>query len=99
MEGIRFFKDASEGRVRSGRGWSRKDFPDGFNGMAVLYENTVPGQPCVECRCAVYDGPGDGPYAGGSVHFNYLSEKCKRISEAEARELFPVLLRELDNCE
>lgn len=45
---------------------------------------------------AVYFSP-NSPVNWGSVSWDYLKEKCKRISESKAREIHPALFERLDN--
>ena len=44
---------------------------------------------------AVYFSP-NSPVNWSSVHWDYLREKCKRISESKAREIHPELFQRLD---
>jgi hypothetical protein len=44
---------------------------------------------------AIFDWP-NSPVAGTGVSLDYLRQKCKRISEAQARTIHPVLFEWLD---
>ena len=94
MRGVRFYQDENGCGIKR-RGW-KKLFPNGCNGIAVFYENRIPGEPAYECASAVFAGAGDGPYAGSSTSFDYISDNCRRISEVEARKLFPNLISYLE---
>ncbi len=96
MKGVRFYQDANGGRARSNPHRWKKDMPDGFNGLVLFPENVIPHSGCVECVAALYEGSGDGPYSGSSVARQYLDENCRRISEAEARQLFPKLVADVE---
>jgi hypothetical protein len=50
---------------------------------------------CYEAIAAVFDWP-NAPVAGTGVACDYLHQKCKRISEATARTIHPVLFERLD---
>ena len=50
---------------------------------------------CYEAIAAVFDWP-NSPVAGTGVALDYLRQKCKRISEAKARSIHPVLFERLD---
>jgi hypothetical protein len=50
---------------------------------------------CYEAIAAVFDWP-NSPVAGTGVAFDYLRQKCRRISEAKARAIHPALFERLD---
>jgi hypothetical protein len=50
---------------------------------------------CAECVSAVFDRP-NSPVASGGVALSYLWGKCRRISEARAREIHPALFEYLE---
>lgn len=102
MNGIRFYQDENGCGIKM-RGW-KKSFPKGYNGLAIFPETfrvgtTSQGKPqaCVETISAVYSGAGDGPYCGSSASVDYIQEHCRRIGEAEARKLFPELVKRLES--
>lgn len=96
MKGIRFYQDESGCGIKR-RGW-KKLFPNGFNGLAVAHEQRLPSDPaCAEAIGSLCSEAGDGPYCGTPVHLDYISEHCRRISEAEARKLFPNLIKYLED--
>lgn len=51
---------------------------------------------CYECLGSVLYCR-NSPVATTSVTPDYLSDRCKRISEAQAREIHPELFKRLDN--
>jgi len=87
MRGVWFYKDANGGRV------CRKTFPDGVNGLAVFVENRHwNGREILwDSIASVFEGSGDGPYASTSVSGGFRRNQCKRITEGEAKKLFPKL--------
>ena len=52
--------------------------------------------PQVDALAALFDRP-DSPVAGTAVSVEYLQERGKRISEAQARKIHPELFRRLDD--
>jgi len=97
MKGVRFYQDENGCGIKM-RGW-KKLFPKGFNGLAVFHEQTFWSNNAfmVEARGAVLAGAGDGPYCGTSAQYEYIQKNCRRISEKEARELFPNLVAEIED--
>jgi len=51
--------------------------------------------PQVDALAAIQDKP-NCPVAGTTVSLEYISERAKRISEAQAREIHPALFTRLD---
>jgi hypothetical protein len=51
-----------------------------------------------ECIAAVLFHP-NSPVAGTSIDVSILRERCKRISEAKARQIHPLLFERLDAME
>jgi len=49
----------------------------------------------IEALSAVFSGD-NSPVAVGAVALEYLSERCKRISEGQARAIHPELFNRLD---
>jgi len=49
----------------------------------------------IECVSAVYEWP-NSAVCSSSVSISYIRERCKRISEAQAREIHPRLFDYLD---
>ncbi|KKL91923.1 hypothetical protein LCGC14_1889840 [marine sediment metagenome] len=98
MKGIRFYRDGNGARIRSGRGnWAPKDFPDGCQGLAIFPDTWQARNGHVDGVASLWATPGDGPYAGTAVHPDYLTENCRRISESQAREMFPNLVKRLES--
>lgn len=94
MKGVRFYQDENGTGIKK-QGW-KKSFPNGFNGMAVFHENGFWSNYliyCMEAVAAVQTGAGDGAYGSTSVSSKYIRENCRRVSEKEARKLFPNLFR------
>jgi len=88
MNGIRFYlesKDKSKHKL-------------GGTVVAALVLNGSywsSGTICYEALAAVFDWP-NSPVAGTGVAWDYLRQKCKRISEAKARTIHPALFERLD---
>jgi hypothetical protein len=53
------------------------------------------GKVCYEAIAGLFDRP-NSPVAGTGVACDYVSQKCKRISEAKARTIHPVLFERLE---
>ena len=53
------------------------------------------GTNCYAAIAGLFDRP-NSPVAGTGVACDYLRQKCKRISEATARTIHPVLFERLD---
>ena len=103
MKGYRFYEELedknrqaekSQGNVvaallqPSGRGWDFIYVP----GMV----RTEGGYTCVvECISALFGEP-NSPVCGSQVSWDYLREKCRRVSEKRAREVHPRLFEYLD---
>jgi hypothetical protein len=88
MNGIRFYQEFSDKSKRK---------PIGTVVAALVLNGRYrsSGTICYEARAAVFDWP-NSPVAGTGVSFDYLRQKCKRISEAQARIIHPVPLERLD---
>lgn len=97
MKGVRFYQDENGCGIK--QRYVYKSFPAGFNGIAVFHENKYShrsaGDPMCEAIGAVYAGAGDGPYASTSASIAYVQKSCRRVSEVEARRLFPNLFKYL----
>jgi hypothetical protein len=53
------------------------------------------GRLCYEALAALFVRP-NSPVAGTGVALGYVRQKCKRISEAQARTIHPALFERLD---
>jgi hypothetical protein len=82
MKGIRFYEEFTN---------KRKGLSAG-NAVAVGESNR---NGTFEAIVPLYDQP-NSPVASGSISNEYLFEKCKRVSEARAREVHPNLFEYLD---
>lgn len=88
MNGIRFYLEFTDPSKRQ----------SGGTVVAALVLNGTyrsHGVLCYEALAALFDRP-NAPVAGTGVALAYLRLKCKRISEAKARGLHPVLFTRLD---
>jgi hypothetical protein len=88
MNGIRFYLEFSDPSKRQ----------SGGNVVAALVLNGTywsSGGWCYEALAALFDRP-NAPVAGTGVALAYLRLKCRRISEAKARAIHPVLFTRLD---
>lgn len=96
MKGYRFYAEydsPAAKRRREGNG----------NVVAVLLdehgaEYWIPGKPIMKCISAIFSHP-NSPVASGGVHRGYLARKCRRVSEARAREIHPAMFAWLDSFE
>jgi hypothetical protein len=88
MNGIRFYLEFTDKSKRR----------SGGNVVAALVLNGIywsTGRACYEAIAALFDRP-NAPVAGTGVALDYLRERCKRISEAKARSIHPLLFQRLD---
>lgn len=97
MKGVRFYleyKDAKHKRqgVHEGNVIAVLDvMGDGFRAQ---YMGDL--QYTHECLGAIFFYP-NSPVAGTQCHIGVLRERCKRISEAKARQIHPRLFERLDS--
>ena len=88
MNGLRFYLEHKDKSKRQ---------PGGTVVAALVLNGTYwsSGRCCYEAVAALFDWP-NSPVAGTGVALDYLREKCKRISEANARSIHPALFERLD---
>ena len=88
MNGIRFYEEFTDKSKRQ---------PCGTVVAALVLNGSYrsSGTICYEAIAAVLDWP-NAPVAGTGVAYDYLRQKCKRISEAKARAIHPVLFERID---
>lgn len=90
MKGLRFYAEYTD---------KSKRVPDG--NVVAVYIDTLhwsggsQGGYEYECFSAVFYCP-NSAVNYGSVSPDYLQEKCKRVSEAKARQIHPALFERLD---
>jgi hypothetical protein len=88
MSGIRFYEEFSDRSKRRSAGTI----------VAAMVCNGVywtDGMICYEAVAGLFDRP-NSPVAGTGVARDYLSQKCKRTSEANARTVHPALFERFD---
>ena len=97
MKGIRFYLEYPSAKDK--RKGTRAD-PGNHSGnvIATLEGTEMIGRngPQIDCLSATYDRP-NSPVSSGAVSYEYLEERTKRISEAQAREIHPELFKRLDD--
>jgi hypothetical protein len=88
MNGIRFYQEFSDKSKRK---------PGGTVVAALVLNGRhwSGGTICYEALAGLFDWP-NSPVAGTGVSLDYLRQKCKRISEAQARTIHPVLFERID---
>lgn len=89
MNGIRFYLEFVDKSKRQ----------PGGNVVAVLALNGAywsSGKLCYEAIAALFEQP-DSPVAGSGVALDYLRQRCRRVSEVQARAIHPALFKRLDN--
>ena len=88
MNGIRFYQEFSD---------KSRHQPGGTVVAALVLNGSYrsSGTICYEALAAVFDRP-NSPVAGTGVSLDYLRRKCRRIGEARARTIHPVLFERLD---
>ena len=88
MTGIRFYAEFQD----------KSKCQPGGNVVAVLALNGAywsSGELCYEAIAALFEQP-DSPVAGTGVALGYLRQRCRRVSEAQARAIHPALFKRLD---
>ena len=88
MKGVRFYLEFRDKSKRQSSGTV----------VAALVLNGSywsSGRVCYEAVAALFGRP-NSPVAGTGVALDYLRQKCKRVSEAEARIIHPALFERLD---
>jgi hypothetical protein len=88
MTGIRFYEEFNDRSKRKASGTV----------VAALVLNGTYGsgsKVCCEAIAGLFDQP-DSPVAGTGVALDYLRQRCRRISEIEARAIHPALFQRLD---
>ena len=96
MKGIRFYLEypsAAEKRkaTRQALGNHTGTVIAAFEGTEMVGRNG----PQVDALAAIQDHP-NAQVAGSAVSMEFIREKCKRISEGQAREIHPALFARLD---
>ena len=88
MNGIRFYEEFTDKSKRQ---------PGGTVVAALVLNGSYwsSGKICYEAIAGLFDRP-NPPVAGTGVARDYLRQQCKRISEAQARTIHPVLFERLD---
>lgn len=100
MEGFRFYLEYPDGKSK--RAATRKDISNHTGNCVALWEGkehiwtTSSGDIQQEAFVAVHETP-DSPCCFGAVSWGYLREKCKRISEIQARAIHPNLFYRLES--
>ena len=95
MNGYKFYLEYPNAKEK--RKATRRD-PGNHNGNVIAtWGNPYPtaNGPQVEAMSAVFYSNNSG-VAVGAVALDYLSERCKRISETQARDIHPALFERLD---
>jgi hypothetical protein len=88
MNGVRFYLEFSDSSKRQ----------SGGTVVAALVLNGSywsSGKLCYEAIAALFEQP-DSPVAGTGVALDYLRQRCRRVSEAQARAIHPALFNRLD---
>ncbi len=85
MKGVRFYEEFTNTRKRVSEG----------NCLAVFPDLVCPDGSC-EAIGAVYYWPDSG-VASTAASWKWLRKRCKRVSEAKARQIHPQLFRRLED--
>lgn len=98
MKGYKFYLEFPSAKVKRKSGKANTGHSGTVIALATDPEFTYirNGGIVTEGLAAVFLNP-NSPVNWGSVSWDYLREKCKRISEAEAREIHPNLFKRLDS--
>jgi len=99
MNGVRFYLEYPNSAEK--RKATRKRLGNHSGNVIAVLDNGIyfSGKQAVKDGiAAVYDWP-NSPPASTAVSLEFLQERCKRISEATAREIHPELFKWLDQGE
>ena len=97
MKGIRFYLEYPSAKDK--RKATRKALGNHTGNVIATLEGTeMVGRfgPQIDALVGVFYTE-DSPVATSAVSYEYLRERCKRISEAKAREIHPELFKRLDD--
>jgi hypothetical protein len=97
MKGYKFFLEYPNNKDK--RNGTRKSLGNHLGTIVAVIDDTARATGNgieQDAISAVQDIPNSGTNYGG-VSWDYLAERCKRISEAQAREIHPVLFQRLDD--
>lgn len=98
MKGYKFFLEFPDNKTKRKSG--RENIGHSGNCLALATDPEFcyvsSGGIIQEGLSAVYFTP-NSPVNWGGISWDYLRAKCKRISEAKAREIHPELFARLDN--
>lgn len=89
MKGIRFYEEFANKRAGVSAGTVVAVTSDPFASQGDVLR---------ECISALFAEP-NSPVCGSVVSLKYLRLRCKRVSEARAREVHPALFDRLDQAE
>lgn len=94
MNGIRFYAEFPEGVSK------RRPVAEATNVVALFAGSYTirDGEAILEGLGSLYDRP-NSPVASTGISAGFLRSKCKRISEAKAREIHPALFARLDESD
>lgn len=98
MNGYKFYLEFPDKKAKRQSGKENKGHSGNVAALATGKEFTYVrnGGIIQEGFTAVYFSP-NSPVNWGGVSWDYLKEKCKRISEVKAREIHPALFERLDS--
>ena len=96
MKGIRFYAEYDSPKAK------RDNDPSPENCIAIFVNNKGQAEAfysgkyaCYECACGLLD-QANSPVCSSSIPIHILSKYYKRISEAKARKIHPLLFRYLE---
>lgn len=96
MKGIRFYLEYPSAAEK--RKATRAELGNHSGNVIAAFEGTEAvgrSGPQVDALAAIQDYP-NCPVAGTTVSLDYIEERAKRISEAQAREIHPEMFIRLD---
>ena len=101
MKGVKFYLEYPSKNVKKKSTKNNGYVGNSGNVIAVLLDDNnnksyLPDGECVECVSALWESA-NSSVCVGAVHQQYLSDKCKLVSEQVARKIHPKMFSYLDN--
>ena len=101
MKGVTFYLEYPNKTAKKNS--TKKDnYPNNSGNVIAVFSDDegnrfyLPDNQSVECACGLWERP-NSPVCGSSVSLEYLSERCKRISEAVAKQIHPKMFAYLNS--
>jgi hypothetical protein len=94
MLGYKFYLEYPNNKEK--RNGTRKVLSNHSGTIIAVIDDTLRVGGMQDAICALQEIP-NSPTCLSGVSLSYLAEKCKRVSEAQARDIHPILFKRLDD--